>query len=776
MNRFQPTEPAGKRIRILFIEDDRIDQMAFERFVQESDLAYDYKLADSLSEARKALKETEFDVIITDYSLGDGNAFALFENHYDIPVILATGAGNEEIAVKALKAGAFDYLIKDPDRQYLKILPVTVENAVRRHQTHRQNQLLSHAIMHTQDSVFMTNLSGEIIFVNQAFCKTYGYEPEEVIGKSSRILWKASKNKRRRRGISSVAAKGEALHLRRDGTAFPVFYSQSTVNDAHDNPVARMVVVRDVSELKEAEMALKESEERYRRLVERTPDAIAILNDGEIVFTNQAGVRFFGGKSVKQVLKHSIWDFIHPDSKEDFSTLLGKVSQKNDSTPLIEIKFVRLEESEIFGECLAIPFAMDHQKSVQLVIRDITRRKLAEKELRRSEAQLRQSQKMEAVGRLAGGIAHDFNNLLMVIKGYSELLLDELQEDEVLREHVEEIRNAGQMAASMTRQLLALSRQQMLKSKLIDLNNVIRHMRRLLGRLIGENVEFLLKLDSHIPKIKADPGQMEQVIMNLVVNARDAMPEGGTLSVETQAMEVKSDYITGGESISPGYYVLLAVSDSGCGMNAEIKEHLFEPFFTTKDVGQGTGLGLSTVYSIVKQSGGHIWVYSEEGKGTTVKIYFPAAAGQIKTDRKGRLTMPLPRGTETVLLVEDETPVRKLVQKVLGKQGYNVLNAQDGEEALTICREYDSRIDLLITDVVMPGINGARLAELVQEARPEIKVLFMSGYTENLVVQEQVLDSHSEFLQKPFPPETLLEKIRSMLDLSPQEHPDSLKN
>ncbi len=775
MNRFQPKEPVGKRIRILFIEDDRIDQMAFERFVQESELDYDYKLAGSLSEARNALEAAEFDVIITDYSLGDGNAFALFENHYDIPVILATGAGNEEIAVKALKAGAFDYLIKDPDRQYLKILPVTVENAVRRHQAYRQNQLLSHAIMHTQDSVFMTNLEGEIIFVNQAFCKTYGYEPEEILGKSSRTLWKASANKRRR-GISSAAAKGEALHLRQDGTMFPVFYSQSTVNDAHDKPVARMVVVRDVSELKEAEMALKESEERYRRLVERTPDAIAILNDGEIVFTNMAGVRFFGGKSVKQVLKHSIWDFVHPDSKEDFSNLLKEVSQKNDSAPLIEIKFVQLGKSEIFGECLAIPFAMDHQKSVQLVIRDITRRKLAEKELRRSEAQLRQSQKMEAVGRLAGGIAHDFNNLLMVIKGYSELLLDELQEDEVLREHVEEIQNAGQMAASMTRQLLALSRQQMLKSKLIDLNEVIRHMRRLLGRLIGENVEFLLKLDSHIPQIKADPGQMEQVIMNLVVNARDAMPGGGTLSIETRAMEVKSDYITGGESISPGYYLLLAVSDSGCGMNAEIKEHLFEPFFTTKDVGQGTGLGLSTVYSIVKQSGGHIWVYSEEGKGTTVKIYFPAAEGQVKTDKKGRLTMPLPRGTETVLLVEDETPVRNLVQKVLNKHGYTVLNARDGEEALTICRDFDSQIDILITDVVMPGINGARLAELVQEARPEVKVLFMSGYTENLVVQDQILDSHSEFLQKPFPPETLLKKVRAMLDLSPQKHPDSLKN
>jgi two-component system, cell cycle sensor histidine kinase and response regulator CckA len=370
---------------------------------------------------------------------------------------------------------------------------------------------------------------------------------------------------------------------------------------------------------------------------------------------------------------------------------------------------------------------------------------------------------MEAVGRLAGGIAHDFNNLLMVISGYCEFLLERIGPDPALRGPAQEIANAANRATSLTKQLLAFSRKQMLAPKVLDLNAVVTENLKMLNRLIGEDIDLLMVPGSELGAVKADPGQIEQVIMNLAVNARDAMPRGGRLTIETSNATLDEDYARLHTPVAPGEYVMLAISDTGVGMDVETQNHVFEPFFTTKGH-KGTGLGLSTVYGIIKQSGGYIWVYSESGKGTSFKIYLPRVSATGETIHvQPPETAPVEQGHETILVVEDEVNLRRLARQYLEKQGYTVLEAVDGSAAINISSSYPGPIHLLLTDVIMPGMNGKELAERLTALRPETRVLYMSGYTENVIGHNGTLDNGVTLLPKPFTLPALKAKVREML-------------
>jgi len=392
------------------------------------------------------------------------------------------------------------------------------------------------------------------------------------------------------------------------------------------------------------------------------------------------------------------------------------------------------------------------------------RRKRAELQQAELQQQLLQSQKMEAIGQLAGGVAHDFNNLLSVIIGYSDLILPRLEAQDPVCAYVAEIRRAGDRAAALTRQLLAFSRKQMLDLRVLNLNRVIRETDKMLRRIIGEDIELKLLLDPALDHIKADSSQMEQIIMNLVVNARDAMPRGGRLTIETANAELDRGYADTHPEVQPGPYVMISISDTGHGMSKQVQSKIFEPFFTTKRLGKGTGLGLATVYGIVKQSKGSIWLYSEPRKGTTFKIYLPRAQSPAADPMRPALPPESLRGSETILIAEDEPNVRQLAATILRENGYTVLLAEDPESALELCRSRGQHIDLLLTDVIMPRMSGPELSERVRAAQPHIRILFMSGYTEDTVAQDQMMQSGSGFIPKPFTPTLLLQKLRQAFE------------
>ena len=403
------------------------------------------------------------------------------------------------------------------------------------------------------------------------------------------------------------------------------------------------------------------------------------------------------------------------------------------------------------------------RQSREELVKDIEERKRTEEALRQSQDQLRQAQKMEAIGRLAGGVAHDFNNLLTIITGRCDLLLVGQDQANALSGEIGVIRDAAKRAAALTRQLLAFSRKQVLQPEILDLNEVVGNLERMLCLAIGDSIEMRSVLRPGLGQVKADPGQIEQIILNIVINARDAMPEGGKIVIETADVHLDEGYRAKHPVAGTGPYVMLAISDTGCGMDEETRSRVFEPFFTTKEQGKGTGLGLSTVYGIVKQSGGQVWVYSEPGRGSTFKVYLPRVSGAQRpvSDTAEHRSL---RGSETILIVEDEPVVRALVLEILTRQGYEVLEAQDGAQARMLCERHGGAIDLLLTDVVMPRMNGRELAESLRDQRPQMRVLYMSGYTDDAVVLHGILQEGANFLEKPFRPDSLARKVREVLE------------
>src|ERR1700733_1719192 len=513
--------------------------------------------------------------------------------------------------------------------------------------------------------------------------------------------------------------------------------------------------------LRAAQEGLRRSEINFRSLVTNAPYGICRCNAaGQLLDVNPALLAILGYSSAQELLGRHLGELYadthhwfeladHLHSAAPFNGLIAEWKRKDGINTALRVS----------GRAVCDG---DKKTAFELFIEDVTER-------RALEQQLRQSQKMEAVGRLAGGIAHDFNNLLMVISGYSEFLLDRLGPDPTLRGPAQEIAGASQRASSLTRQLLAFSRKQMLAPKILDLNGVVTENLKMLTRVIGEDIDLVMVPASLLGAVRADAGQIDQVIMNLAVNARDAMPAGGKLTIETSNVSLDEEYARFHAPLRPGDYVMLAISDTGFGMDSETQSHIFEPFFTTKGP-KGTGLGLFTVYGIVKQSGGYIWVYSEPGKGSTFKIYLPRVAETVESP--AQIVVPADSvaaepGTETILLVEDEANLRYLARQYLEKQGYRVIEAADGAVAMQIAVAHEGMIHLLLTDVIMPGMNGRELAQRISEIRPNTKVLYMSGYTENVIGRNGTLDAGIRLLQKPFTLRDLNSRVREVLNSNP---------
>ena len=515
--------------------------------------------------------------------------------------------------------------------------------------------------------------------------------------------------------------------------------------------------VRGALERERMKRQLREREEYFKSLIEQAMDIIAVLDaDGAVRYASPSVLPLLGYGAEELVGQH-IFDLVHPDDigpalrvfAEGVATgqggrLLGLQVRHKDGT---------YRSLEAIGRYLLDDPVV---RGVVINARDVTER-------RSLERQLLQAQKMEAVGRLAGGIAHDFNNVLTAIFGYADLLTEEFPAGSPARQDLEEIRKAATRASALTRQLLAFSRQQVLAPMVLSVNDLVDEVDKMLRRLVGEDVELRLILARDAGNVRADSGQLQQVIMNLVVNARDAMPTGGKLVIETADAELTEQYAELHQAVIPGRYVMLAVSDTGVGMNAQTKARIFEPFFTTKEKGKGTGLGLSTVYGIVKQSGGYVWVYSEPGHGTTFKLYLPRVDAPAEPQAPPRETATL-TGTETILLAEDDEILRPLTKGLLARLGYTVLDAESAEQALAVAGARQGPIHLLVADVVMPGASGRELARRLAQSRPETRVLYVSGYTDDAIVHHGMLEPGLKFLQKPFTPAVLARKVREVLD------------
>jgi two-component system cell cycle sensor histidine kinase/response regulator CckA len=599
--------------------------------------------------------------------------------------------------------------------------------------------------------------------VNSAAVEHYGYSRDEFLRmritdiRPQEDVPRLLKDAAKARG--GLRHAGVWRHLRKNGEVIDVEIASDHLTFAGQEAV--LVVARDITQQKKAEEALRQAEQKYRSMVE---DAIVGIfqssPEGRYLSVNPAMARMLGYDSPDELIA-SITDigrqvYVDPRRRKEFGNLLEKQGVVRN----FECQVYRKDGSQMWFSANARAILKDGVVvSYEGMNEDITERKLL-------EGQLLQAQKMEAVGLLAGGVAHDFNNTLGVITGYGDLLQESLPEDDPARRYAEEIRKAAHRAATLTRQLLAFSRKQVIQPVVLDLNSVILDMDKMLRRLIGENIEIMIARDPSPARVKADPGQIEQILMNLAVNARDAMPQGGKIFINTADVQVDESYVRRHRYFKPGRYVTLTFSDTGHGMDQETRARIFEPFFTTKEIGKGTGLGLSTVYGIVKQNEGYIRVYSEPGKGCTFKIFLP----QVEENIQIPIAAPLPdtpaRATGTILVVEDEPALRTLVRNCLESHGYTVLEAGDGNAAMLAADQHPSPIHLLLTDVIMPGMSGHELANQLLARRPEVKVVYMSGYAGDLIAQYGVLDPATVLLEKPFSLQALLSKVHQALQAS----------
>jgi PAS domain S-box-containing protein len=693
-------------------------------------------------------------------TLGLGTMYAYSKKVLDPVTKLADAAdrlakGDRSTHVDAEATGEVATLVDSFNRMAVDLENTTVSK-------NYMNNILNSMI----DTLVIVSLSGEIRGCNAAICALLGYEEKELTGKPlGSILGKTGVTGNSI--VGEVKEKGfvrnrEVAYAAADGREIPMLLSASPMYSETGGFEGIVCVAQDITVRKQAEENLA----RLGMAVEQTGEAVIITDvEGTVQYVNPSFERLTGygkdevlGKNPR-ILKSG------KQSGEFYEAMWSTLKEGR----IWSGKVVnRTKEGKLFQEFVVISPVRDASGRVVnyvAVERDLTH----EIEI---EEQLRQSQKMEAIGKLAGGVAHDFNNILTVITGYCELILAGLPGDSPWRREIEGIKNAADRAAEVTRQLLAFSRKQVFRLKDVNMSGVVANLDAMLRRLIGEDIELQTSLQPDLWNVRIDPSQIEQVIVNIVVNARDAMPDGGKLTIETANVALDKEYAQSHLEVVPGPYVMIAITDTGCGMDESVRARIFEPFFTTKEVGKGTGLGLSTAYGIIRQSSGYIWVYSEPGVGSTFKIYLPRVL-PAEMEPAPEMTVhvgAVPGGAETILVAEDEAMLRELVVEFLTKSGYSVLQARDGEEAFLISEKFKGAIHLLITDVVMPRMSGRELARRMSATRPETKVIYISGYTEEAIIHHGVIDPGMHYVQKPFRPSDLVRKVREVLDIQ-EVHP-----
>ncbi len=889
-------------LRVLILDDRPADAELTLLELERAGYQVSADVVQNLDDFTARLRTNFYDLVLSDFTLGEWDGMdalsALRLLGKDLPFILVTGSLGEEQAVDCIKLGATDFVLKER----MVRLPVAVRRALAESGLRAEQALAQEALRESEeryrtvaetagDAIITIDSQSRVQFANRATEKIFGYSPAELQGKELTVLMPESVRQAHRAGIRHYLATGEkhlswqatqVTGLHKSGREIPLEIAFAEFREKNQRFFTG--IIRDITERKREQEALRQSEEKFAKAFDSSPTAISIstLREGRYVDVNDSFLQMTGyrrneiiGRTAAEL---GMW--IHPEvritlikalhaqgrvldfdflfraksGEERFGVLSAEIIQVGGEPCLLanirddterrraeqalvatqqqyeslvnsvdgivweadartlRFTFVSRQAEKLLGypaeqwlqehdfwanhihpedrkwaveSCLrATAEQHDHNFEYRMLaadgrtlwLRDMVNVVLDGQvsrlrglmvdvtQQREMEQQLRQSQKMEAVGQLAGGVAHDFNNLLMVIRGYGELMLDRLEPNSVVRTQAEGIMQAAQRASSVTRQLLAFSRKQVLSPKVLDLNAVVGEVSKMLLRLIGEDIELETVKASRLWRVKADPGQIEQVIVNLAVNARDAMPKGGKLTIETRNVELDNTYARHHISVQPGPYVLLAVTDNGLGMDAETRSRVFEPFFTTKEQGKGTGLGLATVYGIVKQSGGYIWVYSEPGQGSTFKVYLPRVTEAAESEAAAGTRSKPALASETVLLVEDEEGVRTVVRGFLEVRGYRVLEAADGPAAIRLASHQNGPIHLLLTDMVMPSMNGPELAERILEKHPSVKVLYMSGYTPGGARHNHNLDLQAAFLEKPFSGEALGKKLREVLD------------
>jgi PAS domain S-box-containing protein len=757
-------------LRILILEDVPMDAELVEYELRRSSIPFDARCVDTRADFERELDQFQPDLILSDYTLPRFDGMSALsvarERAPTTPFLIVTGSVNEETAVGCMKAGATDYLLKS---NLARIGPA-IEAALARVQSRAEKARAEEALRRSEANlraIFNTSLQAFVLVDRDGTIQALNPTAREW---AARILGReAGEGDRIHDFIPDAAASfqaalaGEARSLERclrgtDGVERWYETTHAPVVDEHGTVIGVCLNARDVSERKQAEQALRDSEARYRDLFDNASDLVCTTTlDGAFLYVNRAWHRAMGF-SDELLAGRRFVDLVHPDSRDRY---LEVVARARAGEPLGQVDLVLVTAG-------GVPLTLEGNISctttdgaparLRGIYRDVTERKRVEEQLRRAE-------RMQAAGRLAGGVAHEVNNMMTGVIGFSEFLLRSLEPTDQRRTEVAEIIKAGTRAADVTRQLLAFTRQQFLRPEVLPVNGVVQDLEKMLRRVLGEDHVLQLALAPDAGEIRADRGQLEQVLVNLMLNARDAMAGRGRATIATRATVLDDSYAEqhGGIGIPRGDYVQLVVSDTGVGMDRETQARIFEPFFTTKPVGQGTGLGLSTVYGIVKQSDGFVWVYSEPGLGTTFKIYLPRVGAGAAMPPRADGAAAARGGAETILIVEDEEMVRELASRGLREHGYTVIEARHGVDALRQL-EFRSEVDLVISDVVMPEMGGRELGRRLASLRPSLPVLYMSGYTGEDVTERGLLEPGAPFQQKPFAPEELARAVREMLD------------